>query len=130
MRSSLRLAAAAALAVAVASPRSARAVTAEELAARSVEARGGRARLDAIRSLRLSGKVVFGGEGWSIEMAYVQLSKRPGMVRVDATSQGLTAIRALDGTQGWKVQPFGGRKDPERVAADEARELARLADLD
>ncbi len=128
MRTPLRLAAAAAAVLAWAPP--ARALTAEELAARSVEARGGRARLDAIRSLRLAGKLAVAGDGWSLELAWVQLAKRPGMVRVDATSQGLTAIRAFDGKEGWRVQPFGGRRDPERVAADEARELARLADLD
>ncbi len=130
MRTPARLAAALLAVASLAGAPAARAVTAEELAAKSVEARGGRARLDAIRSLRLTGKVVFGGEGWSIEMGFAQLSKRPGMVRVDASAQGLTAVRAFDGKEGWRVQPFGGRKDPERVAADEAKELARLADLD
>ena len=44
--------------------------------------------------------------------------------------QGLTMIRAYDGTEGWAVQPFRGRKDPEKLPADAAKQMAYDADLD
>ncbi len=41
--------------------------------------------------------------------------------------QGLTLVQAYDGTQGWKINPFQGRKDPEKMSADDAKELAEDA---
>lgn len=103
------------------------AVTAEELVARNIEARGGQAHLDALKSLKLSGKLIFGG---SFELDLVQYKKRPGLLRSEASVQGLTAIQAYDGQEGWQVQPFGGRKDPEKLSADDAKSLIEDADLD
>src|SRR5436190_1230191 len=44
--------------------------------------------------------------------------------------QELTAVTAYDGREGWNVQPFGGRRDPEKSSADDARGLAQQAELD
>jgi len=41
--------------------------------------------------------------------------------------EGLTRIRAYDGREAWQVNPFAGRKDPERLSADDARDLAEDA---
>jgi photosystem II stability/assembly factor-like uncharacterized protein len=108
----------------------ARALTVDELLARHTEARGGLAKLRAIQSVRTSGKVVFGGDDWTIEAQYAELQKRPGMVRIETTLQGLTRVEAWDGAEGWSVQPFEGRKDPHRQSADEAKALAHDADLE
>ena len=51
-------------------------------------------------------------------------------MRVDASLQGLTVIQAYDGKSGWRVNPFEGRKDAERMGADEARALADEALID
>jgi len=63
-------------------------------------------------------------------MRFVEIRKRPGSMRSEATMQGLTSIRACDGAEGWSVQPFRGRKDPEKLPADALRELSYEADLD
>ena len=104
--------------------------TAGELAERNVEARGGAAAIRALASLRLTGKVVYGGDDWSMEMTWTRLVRRPGMIRTETSSQGMTAIQAWDGVEAWKVSPFGGRRDPERIPPDAARELVLEADLD
>ncbi len=105
-------------------------LTVDEIVARNIAARGGAARLQAIRSLRLTGTAVFGGGDFKIEAQWAQVAKRPGMVRSEVSLQGLTAVNAWDGTQGWSVQPFQGRREPERTSADDAKELARDADID
>ncbi len=102
---------------------------AEELASRNVAARGGEAALRALESLRLTGKVVYGGDDWSMEMAWTRMVLRPGMIRVDTSAQGMTAVQAWDGREAWRVSPFGGRHDPERIPADAVRELVLDADL-
>src|SRR5262249_37510844 len=43
---------------------------------------------------------------------------------------GLTEVNAYDGRDGWQVQPFGGRREAERLSADDTRELAQQGDLE
>ena len=59
-----------------------------------------------------------------------QENVRPDLVRVTTTVQGMTAIQAYDGTTGWQVEPFGGKKDPELMGEDSLRDLLLDADLD
>lgn len=100
----------------------------DELVARNIEAKGGSDALRALQSLRLTGKLLV-NQG-QVEFAYVQTKKRPGEVRTDATLQGMTVVQAYDGAQGWKVSPFGGRKDPEKMSADDAKSLVEDAEID
>ena len=106
----------------------ARAITVDELIAKNIEARGGLDKLAAVRSLRTEGTRTRSGGG--SEMTFVEIKKRPGAMRNDATLQGLTMVRAYDGKEGWTIQPFRGRKDPERLSADAVKELGYDADLD
>jgi hypothetical protein len=106
---------------------SAHAVTADELVARNVAARGGMDNLQAIKTLRLEGKLLFGG---NTEVAGVQIYKRPGSYRFEGTLQGLTLVQSYDGKEAWRIMPFQGRKDPERSSADDAKGLAEQADFD
>ena len=57
----------------------------DEIVSRYVEARGGLPRLEAIHSLRLTGKAIFGTDEFPIEAAWAQLLKRPGMIRTEVT---------------------------------------------
>ena len=104
---------------------SASAYTADELAAKNVAAKGGAEKLAALHSLRLTGKLLVNGD--TLQLGYVATVARPDSLRIEATLQGLTLIRAYDGTQGWKVNPFQGRKDPEKMSADDAKELSEDA---
>src|SRR2546421_11999404 len=80
-------------------------LTADEILARHVEARGGLAKLRALQSVRMTGKLVSGGDDFFIESQWAQLQKRPGMVRRENTLQGLTAVESWDGAEGWAVRP-------------------------
>src|SRR5882757_28994 len=101
------------------------AVTADELATKNVEAKGGIDKLHAIQSLRLSGRLRV--EHDTIELGYVTLIKQPGSIRYEASLQGLTQVQAYDGTQAWQINPFQGRKDPEKLSADDAKGLGEDA---
>ncbi|MEP7131907.1 MAG: sialidase [Acidobacteriota bacterium] len=106
------------------------ALTLDEVLARNLEARGGAARMQAVRSLRLTGKVVFGSGDGRIEAGWGQVQKRPAMIRTEVTRQGLTAVDAYDGKESWSLDPFEGRRDAQRNSADEAKEMAEDADID
>lgn len=101
------------------------AFTADELASKNIAAKGGLDKLSAIRSLRLTGKLRV--NGGALELAYTELVKRPGSVRYEAQLQGLTRVQAYDGQQAWQINPFQGRKDPERLSADDAKALGENA---
>jgi hypothetical protein len=104
------------------------ATTAEELVSKNIEAKGGADALHALQSLKLSGKMLV--QQGQIQLAYVQTKKRPGEVRTDATIQGMTIVEAYDGKEGWKVSPLQGRKDPEKMSADDLKPLMEDAEID
>jgi hypothetical protein len=100
--------------------------TADELVQKNIEARGGLDKIKAIKSLRMSGKSVSGGFNATVG----QESLRPNLVRETFSIQGMTAIQAYDGSTGWAIQPFGGRKDPQLMGEDDLRDLLIDADFD
>jgi outer membrane lipoprotein-sorting protein len=101
------------------------AYTADELAAKNVAAKGGLEKLEAIQSLRLTGKVLV--NGGTLSLGFVTLLKRPGSIRYEAELQGLTQVQAFDGKQAWQINPFQGRKDAEKLSADDAKGLGEDA---
>ena len=101
------------------------AYTAAELAAKNVAAKGGAEQLNAIQSLRLSGKLRV--NRGTIEVSYSMLVTRPSAIRYEVQLQGLTRVQAYDGSQAWQINPFQGRKDPEKLSADDAKALGEDA---
>ncbi len=51
-------------------------------------------------------------------------------MRTEATLQGMTLVQAYDGQEGWKISPFQGRKDPEKMSADDTKALIEDAEID
>jgi hypothetical protein len=103
--------------------------TVDELVAKNIEAKGGAAALHDLQSLRLTGKLLV-QQGGEIELGYLEIKKRPDEVRTEASLQGMTQIQAYDGKEGWKVSPFFGRKDPERMSADDVKALIEDSEID
>jgi len=101
---------------------------AQSLVARNLEARGGAAALDAIKNVSFEGRTIFPGD---FEVTYKETHARLGpneaAGRVDFGIQGLDITQAYDGHEGWRVNPLQGRKDAEKMSADEARALADAA---
>ncbi len=108
----------------------AHALTADELIAKNIAAKGGMKKMKAIRSLRTAGTMLFAGHGFSVELNFTSMTKRHGKLRTEASLQGMTAITAYDGKVGWQVQPFFGRRDPEKMSADNVKGLEVGADMD
>ena len=105
---------------------SAVAQTAEELVAKNLQAKGGVDKMKAIKSVRMTGNFDAGG----FKATVGSENKRPDMVRETFSVQGMTQVQAYDGSSGWQISPFGGRKDPELLGEDDVRGLAEDADFD
>jgi hypothetical protein len=100
--------------------------TADELVAKNLQAKGGVDKIKAIKSVRMSANFDAGG----FKATIAGYSKRPDMLRQMFTVQGMTQVQAYDGSSGWQISPFGGRKDPEMLGEDDVRGLAEDADMD
>ena len=102
-------------------------LNADQLVAKNLDARGGAAALAAIRSLQLEGRLLTPGD-FELKFKEVRVRQPQGdALRDDLTVQGLTIVQAYDGANGWKVNPFQGRRDAEKMSADEARAMGDQA---
>jgi len=101
--------------------------TADEIIAKYVKTVGGMDKIEAVKSLRRTGKVIAGG---GFEIPIVEENKRPNMFRQDITIQGLVGSSAYDGKNGWKIQPWQGKKDAETMGEGELKGVIEEADFD
>jgi hypothetical protein len=99
----------------------------DQLINKNIEAKGGAAALAAINTVRFEGRLLV-NQG-QIEFKYTEIKKRPGKVRADAALQGMAIVSAYDGATAWKIYPFRGRKDPEKMSTDEAKSLVEEAEI-
>jgi hypothetical protein len=113
--------------VALAAPAQAPALSADQVIAKHLEARGGLARLRAIQSLRITSRLGVA------ELPSVGEWKRPMAYRQTVKVQGMDWIRAFDGKSGWTINPFsgyGGFKEPQPLNPEQLRAIELTADLD
>lgn len=109
-------------------PLVAAAQSAPELIAKNAAARGGADKLAAIASIEFTGKIIYPGD---FELTYQETRARQhGRTRIDSSIQGLTLVQGFDGTTGWRINPFEGRRDAERMSSDDAHALADDATID
>jgi len=99
----------------------------EELVDKNISAKGGMEKIKAIHSIRINGK--FSTEG-GLTATFSQMNVRPNLVRETLALQGMVAVQAYDGSNGWQIQPFQGHKDPELMGEDDLRDLVLDADFD
>ena len=103
-----------------------KAQTADEIMAKNAHARGGLDKLHAIKTLRMTARM---SEN-EFRATYVQENKRNDKVREETVFQGMARVRAFDGQTAWQINPFGGRKDPELISAEESKTLINNADVE
>jgi hypothetical protein len=87
----------------------------DEIVAANLAARGGKERIEALRSIRESGTATSAGGRIA---RVVREIKRPGMFRLQFSSQGATSVFAFDGETGWEVAPLQGVFEPQVVKAE------------
>jgi outer membrane lipoprotein-sorting protein len=101
--------------------------TVDEIVAKNIEAHGGLKNLQAIKTMKSTGKLVQGG---AMEFPFTNYVKRPGSMRIESLIQGQTFVMAYDGTTGWTINPFQGSPDPQKLPQDQVNELVDQADID
>lgn len=98
----------------------------ESLIARHIEARGGLQRLEAIQSLRASGRA---SAGPGREALITREVRPPGRIRTEFTVQGVTSVYACDGSRCWSVDPLAGSFEPELMPESDTNVAIEEADI-
>ncbi len=101
--------------------------TAEQIVSNYVKTIGGMEKIQAVKSMRQTGKFSGGG---GFEAIIVSENKRPNLIRQEFSLQGMTAISAYDGKGGWKINPFSGKKDAETLGEEEMKQIIEDSDFD
>jgi outer membrane lipoprotein-sorting protein len=101
--------------------------TADEIIAKNIQARGGLDKLKSVQTIKATATMAMGP---GMEAPGLLIQKRGNLARLEFTVQGLTAVQAYDGKNAWQIMPFTGKKDPELMSADEAKEVEEMADVD
>jgi hypothetical protein len=101
--------------------------TVDEIISHYLKTVGGLDKIRAVTSLKRTGRYIGGG---GFEAVIAQENKRTNMVREEFVLQGLTGVNAYDGKNGWKVEPWNGKKDPEALGEEEMKSILEDADFD
>ena len=101
--------------------------TVDEIVGHYLKTIGGLEKIQAVTTLRRSGKFIGGG---GFEAVVLQENKRGNSVREEFSLQGMTGINAYDGKTGWKVEPWSGKKDPEALGEEEMKSILEDSDFD
>ena len=105
---------------------SAGAQTVDELIEKNIKALGGLDKMKSVQAEKITGKMKMG----PMEAPFTVVKKRPASFRLDFTIQGMTGTQAYDGSNGWMVMPFMGKKDPEKMSEDMLKNFRDEADFD
>ena len=101
--------------------------TVDGIIAHYIKTIGGMEKIQAVSTLRRSGKFTGGG---GFEAVVLQENKRGTSVREEFSLQGMTGIDAYDGKTGWKIEPWNGKKDPESLGEEEMKSILEDSDFD
>jgi outer membrane lipoprotein-sorting protein len=106
---------------------SASAQTVDDIIAKNLKAKGGLDKIKAVQTIRMTGTMTIGP---GMEAPFVMEQKRPNLMRMEFTIQGMTGIQAFDGKTGWQLMPFAGRKDAEPMPEDQLKQVEEQSDFD
>jgi len=71
-----------------------------------------------------------GSRGKIIQLPFRMDLQRPAKSRLEIQFKGDTAVQVFDGSNGWKLRPYIGRREVEKYSADETRQATQQQDLD
>jgi hypothetical protein len=97
----------------------------DEIIQKNIAARGGIQKINALTSMKLTGKIVMQGQTGTI----VVFQKPAHFLRVELTNKGMTGIQGYDGQTPWIINPFKGTTTPQRMYGDDAKDIAEQSDF-
>jgi outer membrane lipoprotein-sorting protein len=99
----------------------------DDIVARSIEARGGIAKIKGLQTLRMNGTALLNEQ---MQAAVRIVNRRPSLTRFEMDINGATLVQAFDGKSAWILNPFAGGAMPQAAPEDKSRELRSHTDMD
>jgi hypothetical protein len=100
--------------------------TADEIVNKNIDAMGGKDKIAAVKTLKMTATVDVGPNMKAPISMFVVNNKS---YRMEFEFQGMKMIRAYDGKEGWMVNPFGGKKDAEHMNPEDIRDAQDQSDI-
>jgi hypothetical protein len=102
--------------------------TADEIVNKALEARGGIAKIRAVKAERITGRISF---QQGLEGTLVLELERPHKLYSEVAIAGLKILRVYDGkSDGWTLNPFSGQEGVVEMSAEELKEMPEESDGD
>jgi len=104
-------------------------LSADQIVAKAIAARGGADKIKAVQSQKISGKIAFGPDA---EGPFFVEYKRPGKMHMEFSIAGQTMVRVYNGNgSGWIINPFSdGDKGVQPMSGDELKNISDESDFD
>lgn len=99
--------------------------TVDEVINKNIEAKGGNAKLSAVKTLKITSSMDM--MGMKLPIVITIVDKKAS--RTDVTFQGMTQVMATDGETGWYINPFQGKTEPEKANEEMMKEAKEERDI-
>ena len=100
--------------------------TADEVIDKYVTAVGGMDKLQSVKTAKITGKMI----NANFEIPFARTLKVPDKIYIEMTMQGMTMKQGCDGTTDWMINPFMGKKDPEKLTEGQTKMMKEQADFE
>jgi outer membrane lipoprotein-sorting protein len=98
----------------------------DAIVAKNIQAKGGEAKLKAIQSMKMSGRVTIQG----MDLSMLITTKRPNMMRQEMQFQDKKIVQGFDGTTAWMINPLMGSETAQEMTGPQADLAKDQADFD
>lgn len=100
--------------------------TADEIIEKNITAMGGRKIIDGMTSMKMVAHFELQP---GMTAPITMLIKDSKKIKTEVTIQGMTMTQAFDGESGWKINPFGGKTEAEKMTDEEIKEMKDQANI-
>lgn len=97
----------------------------EDVLKKNFEARGGLAKLKAVKTTVVEGK----GLRMGVEFPIKMIIKRPNKMIMEAEFMGKKIIQAYNGKVAWWIMPMMGIEEPTEMSGEQAKEVKQQAEM-
>lgn len=100
--------------------------TADEIVEKHFDAIGGKDKLNAIKSMKMTGSIEI-QPGMTAPMTMQIINNKA--LRMDLSVMGMTMNQVVYDNTGWAIVPFQGNPNPEPMTEDQVKEMKKQTDL-
>lgn len=100
--------------------------TKEEIIDKYIAAIGGKKNWDQLKSVKMTGSIEIAP---NMKAPFTMYMKDKTKSRFELELQGMKMVTAVAGDSGWKIQPWTGKTDPERMSPEEIKDAKDQADF-